>query len=59
MRKQKIPRLKVIEFLDIPIGSPRAPRAQNMTLFFLRSGLNDGMGLDRMTGWKKVKRKRE
>lgn len=28
-----------------------------MTLFFLRSGLNDGVGLDRMTGWKKVKRK--
>lgn len=50
---RKIPRLKVIEFLGILIGSSRAPRAQNMTLFFLRSGLNDGMGLDRMTGWKK------
>lgn len=37
MRKQTIPRLKVIEFLEILIGSPRAPRAQigaNMTLFF-------------------------
>lgn len=47
---------EVIEFLEIPIGSPRAPRARigaNMTLVspqWLNDGTNDGV--------KKVKRKR-
>lgn len=50
--------VEVIEFLEIPIGSPRAPRARigaNMTLVSPQ-WLNDG-GLGSNDGVKKVKRK--
>lgn len=49
---------EVIEFLEIPIGSPRAPRARigaNMTLVSPQ-WLKDG-GLGSNDGVKKVKRK--
>lgn len=41
----QIPRLKVIEFLDIPIGSPKSASCSKYDTIFLRSGLNDGWGL--------------
>lgn len=50
--------VEVIEFLEIPIGSPRAPRARigaNMTLVSPQ-WLKDG-GLGSNDGVKKVKRK--
>lgn len=34
MRKEKIPRLKVIEFLDIPIGSPKSASCSKYDTIF-------------------------